>query len=110
MLTSVNNCDSTIQFNKLQSIGHIPEWVCCQLEGNDMLEATIFIVEAESISCGDDYQLDWEVSPSAENSLVVKGGLKIKIALYPVSGIRYPVSCVLLKFDVLQDSYVRPCS
>ncbi|KAG0621501.1 hypothetical protein M758_3G025100 [Ceratodon purpureus] len=60
------------QFNKLQSVGQIPEWVCCQLEGNDMLEATFYGVEAESISCGDDYQLDWEVSPSEGNALVVK--------------------------------------
>ena len=76
MLTDLNKCVSTIQFNKLQSVGQIPEWVCCQLEGNDMLEATFYGVEAESISCGDDYQLDWEVSPSEGNALVVKGGVQ----------------------------------
>lgn len=76
MFTDVSNCHFTVQFNKLQSIGQIPEWVCCQLEGNDMLEATVYGVEAESISCAEDYQLDWEVSPSEGNSLVVEGGVQ----------------------------------
>lgn len=69
MLTSLRNRGFAFQFNKLQSVGQIPEWICCQLEGNDG-------VEAESIFCGEDYQLDWEVSPSAEISLVVKGGVQ----------------------------------
>lgn len=73
ILTSVSNCGYSFQFNKLQNVGQIPEWVCCQLEGNDKLEAELYGLEVESIFCGEDYQLDWEVSPAAGNSLVVKG-------------------------------------
>ena len=96
----MNDSGFVIQFNKLQSIGQIPEWVCCQLEGNDMLETTLYGVEAESISCVEDYQLDWEVSPSAGNSLVVKSRVQTLISPYPVSS----------KFDSLQDVYVMGMS
>lgn len=60
------------QFNKLQNIGQIPAWVCCQFEGNEKLETTLYCAKSDDIASTEEYQLDWEVSPSAGSALVVK--------------------------------------
>lgn len=65
--------DSLFQFNKLQNIGQIPAWVCCQFEGNEKLETTLYCAKSDDIASTEEYQLDWEVSPSAGSALVVKG-------------------------------------
>lgn len=60
-----------VQFNKLQSTGQIPEWLSCQLEGNEKLEATGNCGEEASIN--EEYLLDLELLPSALDAVAKEG-------------------------------------
>lgn len=58
------------QFNRLQSTGQIPEWLCCQLEGNEWLKDNV--ADSKNTTSNEKYLLDWEL-PCAGDSTVKEG-------------------------------------
>jgi len=60
------------QFNRLQSTGQIPEWLCCQLEGNEWLKVSNNVADSKNTTSNEKYLLDWAV-PCASDSTVKEG-------------------------------------
>ncbi|BBM97151.1 hypothetical protein MPTK1_1g03380 [Marchantia polymorpha subsp. ruderalis] len=61
------------QFNKLQKTGVIPNWVSCELEGNERLQSDPTKSDDSTEVDKEEFLLDWE-PPSAEESLDGFGG------------------------------------
>ncbi|CAM6083672.1 unnamed protein product [Calypogeia fissa] len=63
-MTSLRVLDA--QFNKLQQIGEVPDWIVCKLDGNDKLQLQENNGEDQTGSGMEDYLLDWEPSDDAK--------------------------------------------
>ncbi len=57
------------QFNRLQSTGQIPEWLCCQLEGNEWLKVSNNVADSKNTTSNEKYLLDWELSCAGDSTV-----------------------------------------
>ncbi|CAM6037021.1 unnamed protein product [Sphagnum compactum] len=76
-MTSLRSLNA--QFNRLQSTGQIPEWLCCQLEGNEWLKVSNDVADSKNATSNEKYLLDWELPCAAKGSSpILKGSTQWK--------------------------------